>query len=108
MAKLNQILGCPTCAAMRAVLGIAGVAPAAANAISRSKQVRGLDRSIKAVATSKVRKISSRAKKGSKILSEELKKANARGRKKDGSLKKGYSQSRIMREAHKAKARRLK
>jgi len=106
MAKIKQILECPTCAAMRAVLGIARVPPSLANAISRSPQIRAIDSGIRR--TKVVRTMSAKSKKQSKILSEELKKANKRGRKKDGSLKKGYTQSRIMKEAHKAKARRMK
>jgi len=108
MAKIRQVLECPTCAAMRAVLGIARVPGPVANRIARSPQVRALDSAIKRTASSVPRKISSKSKKQSKILSEELKKANKRGRKKDGSLKKGYTQSRIMKEAHKAKAKRMK
>jgi hypothetical protein len=108
MAKIRQIVECPTCAAMRAVLGIARVPGPVANRISRSPQVRALDSAIKRTGSSIPRKISSKSKKQSKILSEELKKANKKGRKKDGSLKKGYTQSRIMKEAHKAKAKRMK
>ena len=108
MAKIRQVLECPTCAAMRAVLGIARVPGPVANRISRSPQVRALDSAVRSTISSVPRKISSKSKKQSKILSEELKKANKRGRKKDGSLKKGYTQSRIMKEAHKAKAKRMK
>jgi hypothetical protein len=109
MAKIRQIVECPTCAAMRAVLGIARVPGPVANRISRSPQVRALDSAIKQTGVQVAkRKLSSKAKKQSKILAEELKKANKRARKKDGSLKKGYTQSRIMKEAHKAKAKRMK
>jgi hypothetical protein len=109
MAKIRQILECPTCAAMRAVLGIYRVPGPVANRISRSPQVRAIDSAIRGAGVTVVkRKISSKAKKQSKILAEELKKSNKRARKKDGSLKKGYTQSRIMKEAHRAKARRMK
>lgn len=109
MAKLRQIAECPTCAAMRAVLGIARVPGPIANRISRSPQVKAADRAIRgAVLTQVKRKVSSKARKQSQILADELKKANKRARKKDGSLKKGYTQSRIMKEAHRAKKKRMK
>jgi hypothetical protein len=109
MAKIRQIVECPTCAAMRAVLGIARVPGPVANKISRSPQVRALDSAVRAATVQVVkRKVSSKSKKQSKLLAEELKKANKRARKKDGSLKKGYTQSRIMKEAHRAKAKRMK
>ena len=109
MAKINQIMECPTCAAMRAVLGIARVPGPVANRISRSPQVRAVDSAIRgAVVTQVKRKVSSKSRKQSRILAEELKKANKKARKKDGSLKKGYTQSRIMKEAHRNKAKRMK
>jgi len=47
------------------------------------------------------RKRSAKSKRSSKMLSKNLKKINGKARKKNGELKKGWTQARIMREAHK-------
>ena len=48
----------------------------------------------------KKRKMSANGKKRAKLMSKNLKIANARGRKKNGEYKKGWGQSRIMSTAH--------
>jgi len=109
--KVAGFVSCPTCAAISAVLAAAKVPGAIRNEIAFDNRVRAVDSRIqskakRAVAKRVVRPLTKQAKKRANILSQELKAANKRGRKKSGGLKKGWSQSRIMKEAHKKAQRR--
>jgi len=109
--KVAGFVSCPTCAAISAVLAAAKVPSAVRNEIAFDNRIRGIDSKVKgnvkrAVAKKVVRPLTKQAKKRAKILSQELKAANKRARKKSGGLKKGWSQSRIMKEAHKKAQRR--
>ena len=55
----------------------------------------------------KKRKMSAAGKKRAKLMSKNLKIANARGRKKNGEYKKGWGQSRIMSTAHRMTRREM-
>jgi hypothetical protein len=91
-------MSCPTCNAIQAVLQAARVPKPAAKALSRSSAVRKLDRTLKDTkAVRRVIGVSARSKK----LSKHLKETNAKARKKNGQLKKGWTQQRIMQVAHK-------
>jgi predicted nucleotide-binding protein (sugar kinase/HSP70/actin superfamily) len=85
---------CPTCAATYAVLRAAKVPKPVAKGVAYSRPTKRLDRGLKR--TEMVRKTSAATKK----LSKHLKEANKKARKKNGSFKKGWSQSRVMKEAH--------
>jgi hypothetical protein len=50
-------------------------------------------------------KVAKRRTRRNPKMKRALRKANAKARKKDGSLKKGWSQSRVMKEAHRIKKR---
>ena len=77
---------------------------AIAKRASRSRDVRALDKAVKRQAKRTVRKaVTSKA---SKAMSRYLKQANGKARKKDGSFKKGWTQSRVMREAHRLRRMR--
>ena len=109
--KVSSVISCPTCAAISAVLAAAKVPSAVRNEIAFDSRVRSLDsgvksRARKAVVKRVARPLTRKAKKRAGILSQELKAANKRGRKKNGQLKKGYTQSRIMKEAHKRAKKR--
>jgi len=109
--KVAGFVSCPTCAAISAVLAAAKVPGAVAQEVAYDRRVRAIDSKVKskakrAVAKRVVRPLTKQAKKRAKILSQELKAANKRARKKSGGLKKGWSQSRIMKEAHKKAQRR--
>jgi len=109
--KVAGFVSCPTCAAISAVLAAAKVPSAIRNEVAFDSRIRAVDSKVKSkakreVAKRVVRPLTKQAKKRAKILSEELKAANRRARKKNGGLKKGYSQSRIMKEAHKKAQRR--
>tara|TARA_Y100001937_G_scaffold123677_1_gene186924 strand:+ start:381 stop:680 length:300 start_codon:yes stop_codon:yes gene_type:complete len=88
---------CPTCAAVFGALKAARVPTPVARSISRSDTIRAVDKSAKR----QVRKTATRV--GINKLGKYLKQANAKGRKKNGSFKKGYDQARIMREAWRLK-----
>jgi len=109
--KVAGFVSCPTCAAISAVLAAAKVPGAIRNEIAFDSRVRAVDSRVqskakRAVAKRVVRPLTKQAKKRAKILSQELKAANKRARKKNGQLKKGYTQSRIMKEAHKKAKKR--
>lgn len=109
--KIAKIASCPTCAAISAVLAAAKVPGAIRNEIAYDNRVRGFDskaksRAGKEVAKRIARPLTKAAKSRLAILSQEMKLANKRGRKKNGQLKKGYTQSRIMKEAHKRAKKR--
>ena len=91
---------CPTCLALDMLLRSRGVEPMMADTIAYSPQARKADRVVK-------RKVKRGATKASKNLSRALKQINKKARKKNGDFKKGYTQSRVMRDAHKL-ARRMR
>ena len=91
---------CPTCLALDMLLRSRGVEPNTADLIAYSPAARKADRVVK-------RKVKRGATKASKKLGKALKEINRKARKKNGDFKKGYSQARVMRDAHKL-ARRLK
>jgi len=70
-----------------------GVEPGMAETIAYSSRARKADRVVK-------KKVKRGATKASRKLSRALKDVNAKARKKNGDLKKGWSQSRIMKTAH--------
>ena len=83
---------CPTCAAVNALMLARGFSQQEASNVSKSRVVRAADKKVK-----KTIKRGSTA--ASRKLSRALKTVNAKARKKNGQLKKGYTQSRIMKEA---------
>tara|TARA_Y100001937_G_scaffold28358_1_gene40883 strand:- start:1428 stop:1727 length:300 start_codon:yes stop_codon:yes gene_type:complete len=88
---------CPTCALVFGALKAARVPTGAARKISRSDTIRAVDKSAKR----QVKRVARKA--GVNKLGKYLKEANRKGRKKDGSFRKGYDQKRIMREAWRLK-----
>lgn len=91
---------CPTCMALDMLLRSRGIEPGMADTIAYSPQARKVDRVVK-------RKVKRGATKASRKLGKALKEVNRKARKKNGDFKKGYSQSRVMRDAHKL-ARRMR
>lgn len=91
---------CPTCLALDMLLRSRGVEPNTADLIAYSPQARKADRVVK-------RKVKRGATKASRKLGKALKEINKKARKKNGEFKKGYTQGRVMRDAHKL-ARRMK
>ena len=84
---------CPTCMAVDALMRSRGFPAPVAKAVSRSKPIRSADNKVKA-------KVVRGSTSASRKLSKSLKTINKKARKKNGQLKKGYTQSRIMRDAH--------
>jgi len=84
---------CPTCMALDMLLRSRGVEPGVSETIAYSPVSRRADRAVK-------KKVKRGATKASRKLSRALKDVNAKARKKNGDLKKGWSQSRIMKTAH--------
>ena len=94
---------CPTCAAVSAVLAASRRVPRkAAKKIGYSAPVRKADTRLRRI--KQVRK----ASKYSRKLSEHLKKERAKATKKNGQLKKGQSQAKIMAAAHRCVKRELR
>ena len=83
---------CPTCVLLDALLQSRGINKTQA-AVAYSPPVRALDRAAK-------KKVKRGASVASRKLSKALKEVNKKARKKNGDLKKGWSQSRIMKTAH--------
>ena len=77
-----------------------GVEPGLADTVAYSPQARKADRVIK-------RKVKRGATQASRKLGRALKEVNRKARKKNGDFKKGYSQARVMKDAHKM-ARRMR
>ena len=97
-------MSCPTCAAIAALLRGSGLAtPARAQSIAYSDNVRAVDTLVRDGPASPGKKLRAvrKASAYSKKLSAALKQVNKKARKKNGSLRKGYTQSRIMKEAQK-------
>ena len=95
---------CPTCAVIYGALRAVRVPDKAARKISRSRTARAVDQSAKRQTKKGIRRVV--PTKAAKKMSKYLKEANAKARKKNGSFKKGWSQSRVMKEAH--RLRRLR
>ena len=91
---------CPTCLALDMLLRSRGVEPMTSDAIAYSPVARSADRQVK-------KKVKRGATVASRKLSRALKEVNKKAKKKNGQFKKGYSQSRVMRDAHKL-ARRMR
>lgn len=91
---------CPTCMALDMLLRSRGVEPGMADTIAYSPVARKADRVVK-------RKVKRGATKASRKLGKALKEVNRKARKKNGEFKKGFTQSRVMRDAHKL-ARRMR
>ena len=85
---------CPTCVMLDALMASRGFSKGE-RSVAYSEPVRRTDR--------KVRKRAGTALKGMKSA---LKKANAKARKKNGSFKKGWTQARVMKEAHRIRRRK--
>lgn len=101
MAKLSQIAECPTCAAIEAVLRAGRVPAPVARRIGRSAGKKLSETKLQRAIVSKTPRARSTAEKGlDKIRSDSMKKANAKGRKKNGDLRSGFTQAMIMKEAH--------
>jgi len=88
---------CPTCVLLDALLQSRGINKTQA-AVAYSPPVRALDRAAK-------RKVKRGATTASRKLGKALKKVNAKARTKSGKFKKGWTQTRVMKEAHKMKRR---
>lgn len=71
-----------------------GFSSAESEMVGDSRPVRKADRVVK-------RKVKRGATKASKKLGRALKEINKKARKKNGDFKKGYTQGRVMRDAHK-------
>lgn len=94
---------CPTCRAIEALLvGSRRVPRPVARKIARSPITRRADKAIRK--TKMVRTASDYQKK----LSKHLKKERAKATKKNGDFKKGWSQSRVMKAAHRCVKREMK
>ena len=95
---------CPTCMAVEALLRSQRVPPRLAKDIAYDPTVVAADRTIGATAIIKS-PIGKKVKRGStaasKKLSRSLKIVNKKARLKSGKLRKGWSQTRIMKTAHK-------
>ena len=102
-------MSCPTCAAIAALLRGSGLAtPARAQSIAYSDNIQAVDTMIRDGPGSPGRKLRGvrKASAYSKKLSRALKEVNKKARKKNGAFRKGYDQSRVMREAQKIARRR--
>ena len=88
---------CPTCVLLDALLQSRGISKAQA-AIAYTPPVRAVDKAVK----KKVKRGSTQA---SRKLSRALKQINNKARKKSGGFKKGWSQTKVMKEAHKLSRR---
>jgi len=93
---------CPTCMAVEALLRSQRIPAAIAEDAAYSNPIKVVDRiALGAV----VKKAAPRVKRGStaasKKLSRSLKQVNQRARLKSGKLRKGWTQSKIMKTAHK-------
>ena len=84
---------CPTCEAVKALMMSRGFDAASASTVAHSRPIRKVDRVAK-------RKVKRGASVASRKLSKALKEVNKKARKKNGDLKKGWSQSRSMKTAH--------
>ena len=93
---------CPTCMAVEALLRSQRIPPAIAKDIAYDNNIRAVDRlAIGGVAKVVAPKIKRGSTKASKKLSASLKKVNKTARLKSGKLRKGWTQSRVMKTAHK-------
>jgi len=94
-------IDCPTCSAIEAVLRAGRVPAPIAKKISRNSRVKAADRVLKSQITRQAIRQRSKVEKGmDAIRSKAMKKANAKGRKKNGQMRSGYTQAMIMKEAH--------
>lgn len=94
---------CPTCQAIESILiGSRRVPPQVAKRIARSLPARRADKAIRT--TKAVRTASDYSKK----LSKHLKKERAKATKKNGDFKKGWTQARVMKAAHRCVKREMK
>lgn len=91
MRLLGMADNCPTCMLFDALLASRGIS-SSDRAIAYSAPVKAVDRMAK-------KKVKRGATTASRKLSRALKTVNAKARKKNGQLKKGYTQSRIMKDA---------
>ena len=91
---------CPTCMALDMLLRSRGVEPGVSETIAYSRPSRKADRVVK-------KKVKRGATAASRKLGRALKQVNKKARKKNGEFKKGYTQGRVMRDAHKL-ARRMR
>lgn len=87
-------MACPTCAMIRGLLMAGGVNPEIADVVSQSAPVKSADKKVKTA----VKRGSTRA---SRKLGRALKQVNKKAKLKSGKFKKGWSRSRVMKEAHK-------
>ena len=95
---ISMVDNCPTCFALDMLLRSRGIEPNVADTIAYSPAARSADRQVK-------KKVKRGATVASKKLSKALKEVNKRAKTKSGKLRKGWSQSKIMKEAHKIKRR---
>jgi len=92
---------CPTCSAIEAVLRAGRVPSPIAKRVSRSGTVRKADKVLKSQITRQAIRSRSKVEQARDALrSKAMKKANAKGRKKNGQMRSGYTQAMIMKEAH--------
>jgi len=84
---------CPTCEAVKALMMSRGFDQGISEKVSRSKPIRKVDQ----VAKKKVKRGATAA---SRKLARALKETYKKAKKKNGDYKKGWSQSRVMKTAH--------
>ena len=93
---------CPTCMAVEALLRSQRIPPAIAKDIAYDSNIKAVDRlaigTVARVAAPKIKRGSTAA---SKKLSKSLKQVNKKARLKSSKLRKGWTQSKIMKTAHK-------
>ncbi len=105
LSKVKKAFTCPTCAAAYAVLRAGRVPAAAADKIAFSRSVRDADMAVKGGVAAGY-KTAKKVKKGIRKANElgpYLEKANQKARKKNKEFKKGWNQTRVMREAWRLK-----
>ena len=101
-----MVKGCPTCAALQAVLTAARVPAPAARAIARSEPVRKADRAVRGAVS--VGRLKKKASDYNKRLSRHLIEERKKQTKKNGQFKKGKSMKTVMAAAHKCVKREMR
>ena len=105
MARFN----CPTCAAAYGVLRAAKVPKPAAKRAAYSRPVKDVDRDVRrGVRYARRASTARKASEYSRRLSKHMKKERDKATKKDGTFRKGQSQAKVMRAAHKCVKREMK
>jgi hypothetical protein len=93
---------CPTCAAAYGVLRAAKVPKAAAKRVAYSKKTKRLDTNLRRAGAVR------RASEYSRKLAKHMKKERDKATKKDGTFRKGQSQAKVMKAAHRCVKREMR